>query len=191
VPGQVTPANAWFFTTHTGTLSRPVAVDRGRLIYADARGYAVSVPVARLAHALVLLLAVALTILWYRRDGPSDPATLLLLLAAILLLRCILDPGNHSYYHLPAALALLGWEAIRRPRAHFPWLASLFIASVWAITKIQPHLGSDTAFAWLYLGIEVPMLALIVGLALNPCRRSRSTPLTPQSPTSPRPATAS
>jgi hypothetical protein len=189
VPGQVTPANAWFFTAHPGTFSRPVAVDHGQLVYADARGYAVSVPVARLAHALVLILGLALTIAWYRRAGPSDPATLLLVLAAILLMRCILDPGNHSYYHLPAALALLGWEAVRRPRARFPWLAALFIASVWAIAKVKPHLDSDTAFAWVYLGVEVPMCALIVGLALNPCRRSRSTPRTPPSPTSPRHAT--
>ena len=40
---------------------------------------------------------------------------LLLLLALLLLLRCVLDPWNVVYYELPFLLALLCWEALCRP----------------------------------------------------------------------------
>jgi hypothetical protein len=47
------------------------------------------------------LLALAL---WRRRVDP------LALLALVFLLRCVLDPVDNEYYHLPLLLALLAYE---------------------------------------------------------------------------------
>ncbi len=70
--------------------------------------------VADVAHPLIVLLAFPLSAgLWLRRDRRRDDA--LLLLALLLLLRCALDNWNNDYYHVPFLLALLTWEAVRRP----------------------------------------------------------------------------
>jgi Glycosyltransferase family 87 len=55
-----------------------------------------------------LLLSVPL-ILRRRRLSATDP---LLFLALVLLLRCMLDPFDNPYYHLPFLFAFLTWEAL-------------------------------------------------------------------------------
>ncbi|WP_205697991.1 glycosyltransferase 87 family protein [Conexibacter sp. SYSU D00693] len=61
---------------------------------------------------LAILLPVPLAIAWARRpDRVADDA--LLLLALALMLRCLVDPWNTTYYAAPAAIALTAWEAHR------------------------------------------------------------------------------
>jgi hypothetical protein len=185
--GETAAPDAWFVGARTGDFVWPVEVPGGEVAYQDAPGYAVSAGDARLAHGLALGLALILTFAWWRSGGARRPESLLLLLGAILLLRCVLDPGDHSYYHAAAALALLAYEATR-PRARVPWAAGGFIVAVWSLTLLSDHLRTDQAFNVIYLAWAVPTL---VGLALIACRRSRSTRLTPRSPISPRRAMAS
>src|SRR3954470_14399524 len=188
--GEAAPPHAWFFVARTGNFVVPSEVRDGRVVYADAIGYQISPLVAHMAHALALAVAVALALAWWWRGGAPRPETLLLLLGAILLLRCILDPGNHLYYHAAAALALIGYDALR-PGARLPWVSGGFIAALWVVTRINEHLRTDIAFTRLYLAVAVPAFALLVWLALRKCRHSRSTPLTPRSRISRRHATGS
>src|SRR5204862_933591 len=110
---------------------------------------------------------------------------LLLVLASIFLLRCILEPGNHSYYHLPFLICLIAFEGLAWG---FPLVAIVSAAALQllASTSLQVHAGGS--FVWLYLGWSV---STFVGLALILCLRSRSTRLTPPSPTSRRPVMVS
>jgi hypothetical protein len=188
--GEATAPDAWFFSARAGDFTWPTEIRDGEMEFADASGYRVSNTDAHLAHALVVAIALALTLAWWRAGGPASRETLFLLLAAILLARCFLDAGDHIYYHVAVALSLLGYDAIR-PRARFPWLSAGFIAGLWGVTRLSDHLATDRQVAWLYMGFAASMFALVMGLALIECRRSRSTPPITQLPISPRHVTGS
>ena len=109
-------------------------------------------------HPLIVLLALPLAALWWRRaDRDKDDA--LALLALLFLERCALDPWNLVYYHLPLVLALVAWEV--RSGRRVPVLALATTLAVWlsfvtydARTGYGPFL---VYFAWalplaLYLG---------------------------------------
>ena len=155
--GEATAPDAWYFSARSGDFVWPTGIQDGQLVYADAPGYRVSDTAAH--------------------------ESLFVLMAAILFLRCVLDPGDHLYYHVAAATALVAYEALR-PRARFPWLAASFVAGLWLVTRIDGHVHTDTGSAWVYIGFAVPTLA---GLALIACRRSRSTPPTKPSQISRKP----
>ena len=66
-----------------------------------------------LTHPFIALLVVPLSLLWRRRHGDAGGSVdVLLLLALLFLCRCVLDPANNVYYHLPFVIALLAWEAL-------------------------------------------------------------------------------
>lgn len=162
-PGTVTPANAWWFASaREASFPRFVGVRNGKVIARYETGYALPRRLAHLSHPLVLALAALLTVLWYRSRAAANAETVLLLLAVILLLRCVLDPGNHSYYHAPAIASLLAYEGLSRRGV--PWGSLLLMGALWATIRINAHLSSDEAFAVLYLGWTVP--AVIAGLWL-------------------------
>jgi hypothetical protein len=117
---------------------------------------------------VVLALAATLAFLLPRRDQDAG-ADVLLLLSAIFLMRCLLDPNNWSYYHLPFLACLIAWEGITRG---FPWLGLASALALQAIISISPHIHSDAGFVWLYLAWALPQLA---GLALILRRVSRPT----------------
>jgi hypothetical protein len=62
---------------------------------------------------LIVLIAVPLTVAWWRsrRRTPDDA---LALLALLFLLRSLLDPVNNAYYHVPFLLSLTAWEGLAR-----------------------------------------------------------------------------
>jgi hypothetical protein len=173
--GEATAPDSWFFTARPGDFTWASHVVDGQVQFSDATGYAVPTGVARLAHASLLILSVALAFVWSRWARARRPETLLLLLGAILLMRCLLDPGDHLYYHAAAATALLGYEALRR-RARFPWIAGGFIAALWIITRVNDHLRTDTTFAWVYLSFAASMIALMVGRLINETRTDAGQP---------------
>jgi hypothetical protein len=85
---------------------------------------------AGLAHPLIVGLSLPLTLLYAyrlrRRPPPAEDA--LLLLAFLLLMRCVLDPWDHSYYALPFLIALVAWQALRFARLPVLALTASFIA---------------------------------------------------------------
>jgi hypothetical protein len=121
---------------------------------------------APLTRPLIVGSGIALAVAWWLRSGPErnrDDA--LGVLALALLLRCMLDPWDLVYYHLPLAVALAAWEA-RRGR-DLPVLSVVVNAACWltfvtydARTGYGPYLA--------YLAWTAP---LAVGLALALLRR--------------------
>ncbi len=110
-------------------------------------------------HALIVALAPVLVLLWRRRGGRGEDA--LLMLALLLLTRCLLDPWNNVYYATGFLIALLAWEAERRPR---PLLSLVAVVGVWIVFQELPsRIGADAqAAVYALFG-----LALAGGLALR------------------------
>lgn len=73
--------------------------------------------VGSLSHPLIVALAVIVPLgLALRRRGFRLTAVDAMALFALLaLLRCVLDPVDNLYYHIPLLLALIGWDAFAAP----------------------------------------------------------------------------
>jgi Glycosyltransferase family 87 len=127
-----------------------------------------------IAHPLVVLIpvAVSLALLPRLRRGAWHDA--LLMLAFAMLLRCIVDPWNVSYYSLPFLLALIAWElhAERRPPAIS--LAATLLSWLTLVSfpnSLHPDVQALAYLAWtiplaLYMGTR--LLGLNIRLANRP-----------------------
>ena len=82
----------------------------------SSKGFGAKIPAwaATLSHPLIVLLAVPLGWLFWRRRAQLAAHDVLGLFALLMLARCFLDPWNIDYYHAPFLLALLSWEALAR-----------------------------------------------------------------------------
>jgi hypothetical protein len=136
-------------------------------------------------HALIVIVAVALGVaLWVRAPRPSLDQVLGLL-ALVFLLRCMLDPWNNLYYHVPFLLALFARDAVAAPRR--PLAAAFGLAFVWLTFKrVWPaaqerpdlvfafYVAWSTVFAgWLAVSVFAPARLPVLGarrasLALSP-----------------------
>lgn len=116
------------------------------------------------SHSLIVLIALPLGLLLWRR-GPrrADP---LALLGLLFLLRCVLDPVDQGYFHVPFLLSLLAWEVSARalkvgglPPATLASAACLALTfdvlqahgvNAWLIDSL--YLGWSGAVGWYLLG---------------------------------------
>lgn len=155
VTTDVSPPNVWW----------PFAAEHPKR---PNSGYLYEGPawVGRLAHPVIVLLAVPLALLYARR--PRRPEDALLLLALLFLLRCLLDPINIDYYHAPFLLALLAYEGLTR--RGLPYLA--MIAAVCLALTFPPGVSSmyelsqqASEVAAVYLAWALPFAAYL-GLSL-------------------------
>jgi len=121
--------------------------------------------VAGIAHPLVVAvpLVVAAAAAWLRR-APRDQA--LLLLALCMLLRCVLDPWNTAYYHLPFLFAFAAHEVVVRRRAPVGTLAAS-VAVYLGMTQAEGHISPD-AQAALYLAWALPACAALSAAVFMP-----------------------
>jgi hypothetical protein len=121
-----------------------------------------------LTHPLIVAAGVALALLWRWRAGASrclDDA--FGVLALVFLLRCMLDPWDLVYYHLPLVVSLAVWEA-RRGR-ELPVLAVVASACAWLTFVVyDARTGNGPYLA--YLAWTVPLAA---GLAVRLLRGTR------------------
>ncbi len=132
--------------------------------------------IGKVSHPLVIAVAAPLSWLVRRSrpidvssgsghkhpgDGAVGRADALLLLALLLLLRCMLDTWDNVYYPLPFILALLVWETCTLPRP--PILALAATVLVWFNVWLSTHLSAD-AQAVFFLAWALPLGA---GLALR------------------------
>ena len=110
--------------------------------------------IAHLLHPLIVALAIPLTaaaLMVRRRFRVEDVFSLL---ALLFLLRCLLDPVDNAYYHVPFVLALAFWEGLAWKRP--PLLALLASLAVWfAIYKATMFDTVDLRNA-VYLVATVP-----------------------------------
>lgn len=172
------PWQIWWFFGHHGEVVRGLfgEIKPG---YRTAPGW-----VDIVSHPLVIAAGAALALcVWLRRRDPAGrvvriaraagarardrdaipEADALLLLAVVLLARCLLDTWDNIYYPLPFVLALLAWEALhcRRP----PVLALSSAALVWAGCEWLPSVASADVQAAFFLAWTLP-LAFTLSLAL-------------------------
>ncbi len=116
-----------------------------------------------ISHPLIVAVSLPLTALaWFRgRRGRSDA---LLLLALLLLLRCVLDTWDTVYYPIPFVLALLAWECLGESRRRPAVLALSSTVLAWvSFVWLPGHVSADVQAAF-FLAWTVP---LGVGLALR------------------------
>jgi hypothetical protein len=114
---------------------------------------------APIPHPLIVLLAAPLSALWWWRSGHARPREDALLLLALLgLERCMLDPWDLGYYHLPAVLAILAWETEKR---RMPVITLAVTGALWLTFKT---LGARAGVApyLTYLAWTLPLVAMLV-----------------------------
>jgi hypothetical protein len=119
---------------------------------------------APLAKPLIVAVALPLALGWWLRAGRAarDRTDALLLLALVLLVRCMLDPWNVIYYELPVIAALLAWEVERGHR--LPLLTLAVTGAVWlSFSTYDAAVGYGPWLA--FLAWSVP-LAGLMGWAL-------------------------
>jgi hypothetical protein len=118
--------------------------------------------VAAIAKPLIVIAALLLAIplLWRRRRlTPFDP---LLFLAFVLLLRCVLDPFDNPYYHLPFLFAFLAWETLSvRGVPLVSLLASGAFLLQTALADSLDWIPNYTTHCVAYLAWSLPLLAFM------------------------------
>jgi hypothetical protein len=133
-----------------------------------------------LTHPLIVALAVPLSALWWRTRGRNlDDA--LALLALLLLMRCVLDPWNLVYYHLPLATALAAWEV--RTKQDWPVLALTINAAAWLTFVTYTERATNGPFL-AYMAWALPLgayLAHRLYVRRAPLPSPRSWPVDPTS----------
>jgi hypothetical protein len=153
----------WFLGHHaTASAGASAALAHGYRLGPSWTG-TISHPVI-LASGLVLPLA-----LWLRERRPRriDLRAALLMLALLMLLRCLLDTWDIAYYPLPFVLALLAWEvrgAIARPPVLSAGATVLaYLSFIW----LPNHVSADMQAAF-FLAWSLPLaLALTVRLFVS------------------------
>jgi hypothetical protein len=126
---------------------------------------------APIPHPLIVALALPLSLAWWWRAGRDRPREDALALFALLgLERCLLDPWDMGYYHLPLVLALAAWETEkRRP----PVIALAVTAAIWLTFKTF-ELRTGMAPLLMYLAWALPLGAFLVReLFAKPARARR------------------
>jgi hypothetical protein len=100
VVSAATPETVWLLASHEKTVRLH---GFPTLTYHEVAHW-----VPPVSHSLIILAALPLGLLLWRRSGRgADPVALL---ALLFLLRCVLDPVDQGYFHAPFLLALLAWE---------------------------------------------------------------------------------
>jgi hypothetical protein len=153
------PWQAWWWI---GSSSKVVRGTSGQV----RAGYrAAPAWVSELAHPLIVLLAIPLSVLWLRMRS-SNPWDAFGLLALLLLARCVLDPWDNVYYALPFLLALTVWEGLARRRP--PLLALLATMLVPLTFEVVPSYVSLDVQSVFFLAWSLPLAGLLASALYAP-----------------------
>jgi len=115
------------------------------------------------ARELAVLVALGLAIPLASRAGRTTDDCLALL-ALVFLVRCLLDPNDHVYYHVPFLIALVAWEARTRGA---PVLALLATGLLWLVFHtVSGVAGLNVQFA-AYVAVTVPFVVVLLGPVLG------------------------
>ena len=161
-----TRSSWWFLVAHPAHLHLRLAAPYP----SELTVYHVPVWLGQLTHPLIVALAIPLTALVYWRNRSRTAA--LPLLCLLFLLRCVLDPLDNAYYHLPLFLSLLAWETLS-PRRTVP-VATLFTAgALWLTFDVVEPTASAQMTSLLYVG-WTGLLALYLLREIRPRGESSS-----------------
>lgn len=152
----VHPADVWWMASQ-----RHVTISDGpqvRRVHAPAQPTLVRNGVRPALVAITALLALLVA----RRRRPTLDSALIVL-ALVMLLRCVLDPGDNGYYHVPFTATVIAWGALfgRRPLL-------IAAAAVAATATVPGPLGPHRDLVnLLYLAWALPVTALLAWQALK------------------------
>jgi hypothetical protein len=138
--------------------------------------YSLPDDVGRVLHLGVIAVALALSLLYARRRGRGNPDDVLQLVALLFLLRCVLDPLTFSYHHVPFLIALISFEALRRP---VPVRSAVAIGALLLMNEVVVPLGEPVLINVFYLAWTIP-LAGAMALSLFAPRRYEALSWTPR-----------
>ena len=124
----------------------------------------------RYARPGIVVAAVLLSLLYLRRRRERPAEDALALLALAFLLRCLLDPYDAFYYHVPFFMALSAWEVMSRRSV--PVLAVVAALATWVMSGQHLDLERGDQFAYAYLAWSVPLAALLTLIVFAPRRVS-------------------
>jgi hypothetical protein len=167
------PWQVWWFLGHHGPLVHG-------LFGTPKPGYRTGPAwVSTVSHPLIVAAGVVLTVaLWLQRRRRATASVALperdalLALALLLLLRCVLDTWDISYYLLPFVFALLTWE-ISRPSRRPPVLALSSTVLMWVSCQWLPaHGASPDIQAAFFLAWSLPLTAALGLWLFAPSRLS-------------------
>jgi hypothetical protein len=96
---------------------------------------------------------------WRPEEDRAATNAALALLALLLLLRCMLDPSDHVYYHVPFVLALLAWES-RVTRV--PFRAPLAAGLLWLIFHTVSGVADLSVQYAAYMLVTLPFVILLL-----------------------------
>ena len=106
--------------------------------------------------ALAAMLGVSLVA---ARVCDRDTDACLGLLGALMLIRCLLDPGDHLYYHVPFLAALIAYEARTRGMPVFSLLAT---GLLWFVFHTVAGVASPEVQFVVYMAVTLPFLAALL-----------------------------
>lgn len=142
----------WFFGRHGTVVHGTLGAVKPGYRAGPAWTSTISHPLILLCGALLPLAACGGAV--RRRLAPERAA---LLLTLVLLLRCMLDIWNTSYYMLPALLAMLAWETLASHRP--PVMTLLFTIAIWAGAEWVPP--SPDVQAAVFVAWTTPLAAVL------------------------------
>jgi hypothetical protein len=135
-----------------------------------------------------VLLSVPLTAAFAVRRRRLAPQDVFALLALLFLLRCLLDPVDNAYYHVPFVVSLVAWEGLARHR--LPVFGPLVSVAVWFViykAHVSDTFAARNAF---YLLVTMPFCLWLSALLLGFSRGERRSPRQPAASPLERPAAA-
>jgi hypothetical protein len=132
-------------------------------------GYVHRMPsgIGPLTHPLIVLAAILLPIGVCLRRGRFQlrGEEALALLALLVVIRCVLDPNDNIYYHLPLIPALVAWDALSHDRLPLRGLAAAAVSLLfwrWSL-----NLGDLHLFNAVYLAVMLGAGLAIAGTLLR------------------------
>ena len=128
-----------------------------------------------LTRPILMAAAASVCAAWWVRMGGRTAGTddVFALLALVFALRCVLDPWNLVYYHLPLALSLVVWEV--RRGVPYPVLTLAVSLLAWLSFLSYDERTGMGPFV-LYFAWMAPLMALL-GLQLFGAPRAPRHPL--------------
>jgi hypothetical protein len=163
----VTRTTIWFLAAaaHVTRLHLPPGYPAAITVY--------NVPawVGIVAHPLLVLVPVPIVALLARARRRPEPLELVGVLALVCLLRCVLDPVDNLYYHVPLLLSLIAWEVVARVR--LPVVSVLTAAALWATFELvdpaaRPEVTNAFYLAWTGMLAVYLVLSVVAGPRRSP-----------------------
>jgi hypothetical protein len=106
---------------------------------------------SELSHPLALAVVLGLSGLYWRRSADRHPYDVLQLLAALFLLRCLLDPLAIEYHHAPFVLTVAIFEGLRRrgiPLVTLTATAAILVLGQYVAPLNKPDLMNAAYLVW-------------------------------------------